>query len=208
MKLECFLKSYRLPATAPSFFPRASSSSTPAQTPFAKSVSPTYFRTPGFDPLTKTRSPIFSPGLTPAEDEEGDGEVWWRLVVEVGGEALCRLEEEPEGALLPPNPSLGVVGLAVGDVTADPYADTPFVAGAWKNERTNHFPQKILETKENSNSIKVFAANYSLSLSLPLTGSILDLSVSLIQSLSHTHIYVDLILNSYSIPSSAIGWKN
>lgn len=43
---------YLVPATAPSFFPRGSSSSTPHHSPLAKSVSPTYRTTPVFVPPT------------------------------------------------------------------------------------------------------------------------------------------------------------
>lgn len=75
---------HRFPATAPSFFPSGSSSSTPAQTPLAKSVSPTYFNTPGLEPLINTLSPIFSPTRAAAADGEGE----CRLAVEAGGEAL------------------------------------------------------------------------------------------------------------------------
>lgn len=46
---------YLVPATAPSFFPRGSSSSTPHQSPLAKSVSPRNRTTPAFVPPTFTR---------------------------------------------------------------------------------------------------------------------------------------------------------
>ena len=101
------LHTHLLPATAPSFLPKASSSSTPAQVPLAKSVSPTYFRIPGLDPLTNTLSPIFSPALAAAAC------IW---ALEAGEEALLREDEEPDGARLPPRPWRGVVGRAVGEV--------------------------------------------------------------------------------------------
>lgn len=43
---------YLVPATAPSFFPKGSSSSTPHHSPLAKSVSPKKRTTPAFDPAT------------------------------------------------------------------------------------------------------------------------------------------------------------
>lgn len=46
---------YLVPATAPSFFPRGSSSSTPHHSPLAKSVSPTQRTTPVFVPPTCQR---------------------------------------------------------------------------------------------------------------------------------------------------------
>lgn len=46
---------YLVPATAPSFFPRGSSSSTPHQSPLAKSVSPRNRTTPAFVPPTFTK---------------------------------------------------------------------------------------------------------------------------------------------------------
>lgn len=48
---------YLVPATAPSFLPRGSSSSTPHQSPLAKSVSPRNRTTPALVPPTSTRSP-------------------------------------------------------------------------------------------------------------------------------------------------------
>lgn len=51
---------YLFPSTDPSFFPSGSSSSTPAQTPGANSVTPTYRKVPALLPRlldTITRSP-------------------------------------------------------------------------------------------------------------------------------------------------------
>ena len=52
---------YLLPATAPSFLPIGSSSSTPAQSPFAKSVVPRWRKYPILVPPIKTLSPVNTP---------------------------------------------------------------------------------------------------------------------------------------------------
>lgn len=70
-----------LPATDPSFLPVASSNSTPAHSPEAKSVAPRYLNVPVFTELalvTWTRSPTFS--LAPASPPDNDDGVELRVI--------------------------------------------------------------------------------------------------------------------------------
>jgi len=79
----CVQSKYLFPATDPSFFPLGSSSSTPAQSPSANSVTPLYRRTPNLTPvvlLITTLSPIFS------SPEIGDDEDVFLMTEEVIGE--------------------------------------------------------------------------------------------------------------------------
>lgn len=64
--------SHLFPSTEPSFFPRGSSNSTPAQTPEANSVTPTYRKVPALLPLlldTMTLSPMRRSPLVVVEME-------------------------------------------------------------------------------------------------------------------------------------------
>ena len=54
---------YLTPLIEPSFFPIESSRTTPAHSPAANCVSPRNAMYPGFEPLTKTRSPIMKSSL-------------------------------------------------------------------------------------------------------------------------------------------------
>ena len=97
------------PETAPSFFPCFSSSSTPAQSPLAKSVAPMYRSVPVLVPLTSTLSPIFRDGF---------------FAVGVDAiPALFRLEEDVDNAR-DAEIGLGVVGRKLDGKCVVPFAFT------------------------------------------------------------------------------------
>ena len=102
---------YLFPATAPSFLPRGSSSSTPAHSPLAKSAGPIYLNVPGFEPLTRTLSPslklCFSPDATGVDVARV---AWGSDFTFAGGAPLFKLVFELDKDLLIGRGILGVVG--------------------------------------------------------------------------------------------------
>lgn len=77
---------YLVPATAPSFFPKGSSSSTPHHSPLAKSVSPKKRTTPAFVPATCNRNEDFTCILTVGHAK------FWKLPLFIEG-SFCQINQ-------------------------------------------------------------------------------------------------------------------